>query len=142
MTVRASFDDCNTWPLQKLIFAGPAAYSGLAVGKEGTIFLVYEHAGLGKKESRENISIARFNLAWLKQTEIGSPEIIPKSQAFFDNQEIIIKADKNFQIRYTLDGTEPGPESPLYSDPIQLTSTTLETIQPAMCGLTRLFQDF
>ncbi len=72
MSVKASFDDAKTWPLNKLVFEGPAAYSGITVGKDGMIFLVYEHAGIGSKDSRQNLSVARFNMEWLEEDEIKS----------------------------------------------------------------------
>ena len=125
MSVKASFDDCKTWPLNKLIFAGPAAYSGLAVGKDGLIFLIYERARLGSKDSRENISIARFNLKWLKQNEIEPPQISPQSQVFFERQKVVLRSDPLTEIRYTLDGSKPGQKSLLYSEPFELSESTL-----------------
>jgi len=124
MSVKASFDDCKTWPLLKLVFAGPAAYSGLAVGLEGMIFLVYERARLNSDNSRENIAIARFNLAWLKQKEIEPPKISPKEQVFFDRQEVTITSDPDYKIHYTLDGSDPDENSNLYSEPFEITEST------------------
>ena len=34
--------------------------------------------------------------------------------------EVILKAQGDTPVRYTLDGTEPGPDSPLYSEPIEI----------------------
>lgn len=65
MSVKASFDDAKTWPLEKLIYEGPSAYSGITVNKQGFIFLAYERSGADSKDSRQNIAIARFNIAWL-----------------------------------------------------------------------------
>lgn len=42
LTVRASFDEGRTWPLSKLIEAGPGAYSCLARLPDGRIGLLYE----------------------------------------------------------------------------------------------------
>lgn len=67
MTVWASFDQGKTWPVKRLVFAGPSAYSSLAAGPDGTIYLLYER---GDKKLYEKIAVARFNLAWL--TESGS----------------------------------------------------------------------
>jgi sialidase-1 len=67
MTVWASFDGGATWPLKRLVYPGPSAYSSLAAGRPGTagegwIFLQFEqHKGPGR--------LARFNLAWLLEGE-------------------------------------------------------------------------
>jgi sialidase-1 len=63
MTVWASFDRTKTWPVKRLIYKGPSAYSSLAAGRDGTIYLLFER---GEKKLYESIAVARFNLAWLK----------------------------------------------------------------------------
>ncbi|MEN9635115.1 MAG: Sialidase precursor [Verrucomicrobiota bacterium] len=74
MTVRASFDDCKTWPVEKLIDPSWAGYSAIAVCNDGTILCVYER-GTGHtteiipSASRQNVAVARFNMAWLMQLE-------------------------------------------------------------------------
>jgi len=42
MTIKASFDNCNTWINSKLIFSGPSAYSCLTKLPNGNIGLFYE----------------------------------------------------------------------------------------------------
>ena len=42
MTIKASFDDCKTWSNDKLIFAGPSAYSCLTVLPNGNVGLLFE----------------------------------------------------------------------------------------------------
>jgi len=125
MSVKASFDDCKTWPLGKLVFEGPSAYSELAVGKNDMIFLVYERARLGSKDSRENIAIARFNMAWLKQDEVEPPQFNTESRIFYKNQEVMLITGSGNSIRYTDDGRDPDNSSKLYSAPFQLTKSTL-----------------
>ena len=61
MTVWASFDGGKSWPVKRLVSAGPGAYSSLDAGRPGTpgagwIYLLFEGGG-GK--------MARFNLSWL-----------------------------------------------------------------------------
>lgn len=65
LTVRASFDEAQTWPISRVVHEGPAAYSTMVVLPDGTIGLLYER---GDKSPYEKITFARFNLAWLKQT--------------------------------------------------------------------------
>jgi sialidase-1 len=63
LSVRLSRDGGKTWPISKVIYDGPAAYSTIAVSKKGTIYVLYEN---GKKHPYEKISLARFNLKWLE----------------------------------------------------------------------------
>ena len=62
MTVRVSFDEAETWSVQKTLHEGPSAYSDLAVLSDNTIACLYES---GEKHPYENIVFARFNLDWL-----------------------------------------------------------------------------
>jgi len=64
MTVWASFDGGRTWPVKRLIYEGPSAYSSLAAGRDGTIYLLFER---GEKKLYERLALARFNLEWLTQ---------------------------------------------------------------------------
>ena len=66
MTVRLSLDGGKTWPKSRQLFAGPAAYSCLAVLSDGTIACLYER---GDKSPYENITLARFSLNWLMESE-------------------------------------------------------------------------
>lgn len=59
MTVRLSYDEGQTWPLSKVIYPGPAAYSCLAALADGTIGLIDERDGYGK------LTFTSFSLAWL-----------------------------------------------------------------------------
>ena len=67
LTVRVSYDEGATWPVSKVIYAGPAAYSGLTVLPDESIACLFE---CGKKNSYETISLARFPLDWLE----GDPD--------------------------------------------------------------------
>ncbi len=62
MTVRASYDEGRTWPVSKLIDAGPGAYSCLARLADGRIGLLYER-GSGYKD----LAFVAFTLDWLAQ---------------------------------------------------------------------------
>ncbi len=42
MTVRISDDDGKTWPLKKMVYEGPSAYSCLTVLPNGNLGLFYE----------------------------------------------------------------------------------------------------
>ncbi len=62
MTVWASFNGTSTWPVKRLIDADFSAYSSLAVGEDGTIYLLYEG---GEDKLYDEINVAIFNLPWL-----------------------------------------------------------------------------
>jgi sialidase-1 len=62
MTVWASFDRGETWPVKRLVYQGPSAYSSLAAAPDGTAYLLFER---GDKKLYEHIAVVRFNLAWL-----------------------------------------------------------------------------
>ncbi|MBI5693791.1 MAG: exo-alpha-sialidase [Verrucomicrobia bacterium] len=70
VSIHVSQDDGRTWPVRKLLQAGPSAYSDLAVLPDGTVLCFYESGKLG--ETRRNgdwayarLTVARFNLEWL-----------------------------------------------------------------------------
>jgi sialidase-1 len=72
ITVWASFDGGETWPLKRLVDAGPGAYSSLSAGRPGTpsegqIYLLFEG---GEKGRYTAIQVARFNLSWLLAGEL------------------------------------------------------------------------
>jgi len=67
LTVWASFDGGKSWPLKRLVHDGPAAYSGLGVGRSGTpsqgkIFLIFEG---GATDPHGGVQVTAFNLSWL-----------------------------------------------------------------------------
>jgi hypothetical protein len=44
------------------VYEGHSAYSSLAAGQDGNIYLLFER---GKKKLYESVAVARFNLEWL-----------------------------------------------------------------------------
>ena len=62
LTVKLSYDEGRTWPIARLVYPGPAAYSCLSVLGDGTIGLLYE---TGDHNPYERIRFARFSLEWL-----------------------------------------------------------------------------
>lgn len=59
LCIKLSRDDGKTWPVNKVLDPGKAAYSDLAVLPDGTVLCLYE-AG-------NSIDCARFNLEWVTQ---------------------------------------------------------------------------
>ncbi len=63
LSIRVSHDDGKTWPLTKILDAGPSAYSDLAMMADRTILCLYEK-GSGKAEA---LTLARINADWLEK---------------------------------------------------------------------------
>lgn len=66
LTVRASFDEGQTWPVSRLLDARPAAYSCLAVLPDGWIGILYE---AGEKSPYERLAFSRFPMGWLTESK-------------------------------------------------------------------------
>ncbi len=71
MTVWASFDGGDTWPVKRLVYAPHGAYSSLGAGRPGTpgegmIYLLFEG---GPDGTYTAMQVARLNLAWILQGE-------------------------------------------------------------------------
>jgi len=66
LTISISSDDGRTWPASRMIHEGPAAYSDLTTLPGGEILCLFEG---GKKFRYETLTLARFNLAWIKGGE-------------------------------------------------------------------------
>jgi sialidase-1 len=62
LTVRASLDAGQTWPRQRVVHAGPAAYSDLVVFTNGDLGCLFE---AGEKSPYESIRFVRFEFATL-----------------------------------------------------------------------------
>ena len=70
LTVKLSYDECATWPVEKALDAETAGYSDLAVGPDGAIYCLYEDGGVGGDAFRSGaLALARFDLAWLTDGE-------------------------------------------------------------------------
>jgi len=68
LTLRLSRDGGATWPVARLLHAGPAAYADLAVLPDGTIGCLYEG---GDKGAYDALLFARVSLAWLAEGKGG-----------------------------------------------------------------------
>jgi sialidase-1 len=59
MTVRLSYDEGKSWPIERLVYAGYSAYSAMTVLPHGRIAILYE------KDGYRRLSFAAFTLDWL-----------------------------------------------------------------------------
>jgi len=63
MTVKVSHDEGDTWPIAKLVYAGPSAYSCLGELPSGEVGLLYER---GVEHPYEKITFASFPIEWVE----------------------------------------------------------------------------
>ena len=61
MTIRLSYDEGQTWPVAKVLYAGSAAYSDLVVLPDGRIGCLFE------RDDYRKITFTRFTLGWLTE---------------------------------------------------------------------------
>ena len=66
LAVKMSTDDCQTWPVSKVLEAGPSGYSDLAETSDGTVLCVYECGMIKRMTDTRSITVAHFDLAWLE----------------------------------------------------------------------------
>lgn len=66
LSLKLSYDEGLTWPIQKVLEPGIAGYSDLAVDDKGVIYCLYEGGGRnGNMFQNTHLSLARFDLEWL-----------------------------------------------------------------------------
>lgn len=134
MTIKVSFDQGKTWPVAKRVRSGPSAYSDLVIQADNRIGLLYEQGNNG------GIYYARFTFDWLNDgrqipygavapgmpapaglVELAPPVLEMDSVWFRTDGRIRLKLGlENVQLRYTLDGNDPDPTSPLYEGPVKV----------------------
>ena len=61
LMLRASFDEARTWPVARVLHAGCAGYSDLAVAADGTVFCLFECGG---QHYSERLDLVRLGAAW------------------------------------------------------------------------------
>jgi sialidase-1 len=63
LVVRVSYDEAQTFPHEREIYHGPAAYSDLTVLRDQTAGVLWER---GTNRGYQFITFTRFNRAWLE----------------------------------------------------------------------------
>ncbi len=69
LTAKMSADDCNTWPVSRVLEAGPSGYSDLAEAPDGSILCIYERGMLSRMTDTASVAVARFDRGWLSANE-------------------------------------------------------------------------
>jgi sialidase-1 len=65
MTIRLSDDEGTTWPVARVVYAGPSAYSSLVALPDASIGLLFER---GERSPYERITFVHATLEWLTET--------------------------------------------------------------------------
>lgn len=66
LTLRMSFDGAKTWPVSRVIDAGVAGYSDVAVGRDKSIYVLYEEGAIHNSETDNAREVlVHFTLNWL-----------------------------------------------------------------------------
>jgi len=70
VTVRLSYDEGKTWPVSKPLEPGISGYSDVAVGSDGTIYLIYERGTPSHSGTHVGfLTVAHFNVEWLTDVQ-------------------------------------------------------------------------
>ena len=71
LSLKLSFDEGRTWPINKTLEAGPSGYSDLAVLSETTLLCFYERSVVDEatKKRTSYLTIARVRRGWLTDRE-------------------------------------------------------------------------
>ncbi|MCK0135470.1 sialidase family protein [Arenibacter sp. S6351L] len=81
--IALSYDDGESWPVQKPLYNGKFDYSSLAILPDGTIGMLAEYDFNGE---RAKIQLATFNLAWVENQDVTTltlDKTITKPKTFF-----------------------------------------------------------
>lgn len=70
LRVRLSYDEGITWPVARLLQEGGTGYSDMAVGPDGTVYILYEHVlPDGSPDKKHDLTLAHFTPEWLTDGE-------------------------------------------------------------------------
>lgn len=67
LVAKLSYDEGQSWPVQKVIDSSLAGYSDIAVGTDGTIYCLYETHTTGKGWNY-SLVLKRFSATWIEDT--------------------------------------------------------------------------
>lgn len=71
LTVKLSYDEGQSWPIQQVIDTSFAGYSDLAVDKDGTVYCLYETNTVGQGWNY-SLVLKRFTVEWIKRKKVKS----------------------------------------------------------------------
>jgi hypothetical protein len=115
------------------------AYSGWSWPWQGEIaeLAIYDHAlsSMERKAIADSLAL-KYGLAASYQGTTGAPAVSPNGGRFTGSVAVTLtSATPGAQIRYTIDGSDPGPSSSLYAQPFTLTSSATVKARAYSAGL-------
>ncbi len=137
VSVFVSYDEGNTWNTKRSLVTGASAYSSLCKLQDGTIGIYVEETD-PTTASGYSLYFMNFSLNWLTQGKdqyhvpnsgvvvLDAPTFTPDgTEKYVDEVTVTINhPTEGVTLHYTLDGTEPTKDSPIYSEPIKLKKST------------------
>jgi sialidase-1 len=69
LTIRVSYDDCNTWSVSRLLEEGPSGYSDMTLLADGRIGALYE---TGLLVYHERIVFRRLSTEWIERSGLSA----------------------------------------------------------------------
>lgn len=66
LTIKLSYDEGQSWPIQKVVDTSFSGYSDLAVDKKGTVYCLYE-TNTTKKGWYYSLVLKRFTVDWIRK---------------------------------------------------------------------------
>ncbi|WP_425615383.1 exo-alpha-sialidase [Anatilimnocola sp. NA78] len=78
LSIKLSYDEGETWPIDKVLEAGPSGYSDLAIASDGSLLCFYERttADEGANKKSPKLTLARVSLPWLTD---GKDKLVNKN---------------------------------------------------------------
>ena len=69
LSLKLSYDEGETWPINKTLEAGPSGYSDLAIAADGSLLCFYERTKVddATKKRTAFLTVARISMAWMEK---------------------------------------------------------------------------
>ncbi|QDU31040.1 Sialidase precursor [Anatilimnocola aggregata] len=76
VSLKLSYDEGATWPVNKTLEAGPSGYSDMAIARDGTLICFYERTTPDEAPNSKSpkLTIARVSLQWLTDGKDQLPQ--------------------------------------------------------------------
>ncbi len=137
VSVMVSYDEGKTWSTRRQVVAGESAYSSICKLQDGSIGVYVEEKD-PTTASGWSLYFMRFSLDWLTKGKdqyhapnssvevLAEPIFTPDpTEKYLDEVEVTIThPTEGVKLYYTLDGTTPTDQSPVYSAPLKLVKNT------------------
>jgi hypothetical protein len=100
LSIKLSYDEGQTWPVNKPLEPGPSEYSDMAVLPDGTALCLYNRTIQDGEKPRSVMTLARFTLEWLTDGK-DSLSAAPSASApavLYPPDPVRFEADKSYRV--------------------------------------------